>query len=535
VDKVGNSSDSILRGRNAIRSSEVSGIEGRIEKLTRREAIGWAWMPSLPDRPVEVEAVLDDQVIGRTTANLPCPDLLAINNGNGRCGFSVIFAKPLIGDRAPIVRAFVAVDLFLTETAAVPTLTLNHTNSGARGTINMLLEDHVRFTTSGPDFEEFDPSILGNVSRPNTDSCPLLVAFYLPQFHPTPENNQFWGRGFTEWRQLPRALPRFPGHYQPRIPRDLGFYNLSSIDAIQAQVNMAKAAGIGGFAFYYYWFDRRRILDTPLQLLLGADLDMPFILIWANENWTRAWDGSTEVLLEQNYRSEDEEFLLEDISRHLVDRRYIRINGQPLFVIYNPKNIPDAPSTISRWRSVLTRKCGVTPLLFMAQTYGEVDPRPYGLDGALEFPPHKLIDRVPVRAMPSSYSIDFAKVTSRAMLDAYSNTFAGLVAAYDDIVTASLQEGEPDFPLIKTAIPSWDNEPRRPNRGFTLDGLSPKKYEAWVKTLILRATASPILGTPIVAINAWNEWAEGAYLEPDVYYGASFLNATARAYVSATR
>ena len=209
--------------------------------------------------------------------------------------------------------------------------------------------------------------------------------------------------------------------------------------------------------------------------------------------------------------------LLDDLSRHFLDRRYIRIDNRPLFVIYNPKNIPETADTIARWRSKLTSRLGVEPLMFMAQTFGDRDPRPHGLDGAIEFPPHKLSDELPGRPTP----------------DAYSSDFAGRVIAYDDFVKTSLDEDDPDFPLIKTIVPSWDNDARRPNRGLTLEDSTPIKYQNWLFELLTRAIDAPIFGTPIVAINAWNEWAESAYLEPDVHLGAANLNATARAYVSA--
>jgi len=253
-------------------------------------------------------------------------------------------------------------------------------------------------------------------------------------------------------------------------------------------------------------------------MLLESDLDMPFLIIWANENWTRTWDGSeSEILLKQDYDPKDEDALLQDLARHFLDRRYVRLGGRPLFVIYHPEKIPEVAVTVGRWRSGIASRIGVEPLIFMAQTFGARDPRQYGFDGAIEFPPHKTAEKLPGRLTP----------------DAYSPEYRGQIIAYDNFVAASLNEDCPDYHLIKTAVPSWDNEARRPYRGLTLEGHSPAKYEEWLRTLILRAFRTPIFGVPVVAINAWNEWAEAAYLEPDVHYGAAFLNATARAYVSA--
>jgi glycosyltransferase involved in cell wall biosynthesis/ubiquinone/menaquinone biosynthesis C-methylase UbiE len=380
--------------------------------------------------------------------------------------------------------------------------------------IQALLTEHAHFTGPGPEFEEFDPTLLRRLERRDGDPDPLLVAFYLPQFHPIAENDAFWGVGFTEWRQLSRALPRFPGHYQPRIPRDLGFYDLRNVETIRRQAELAKAAGVGGFAYYYYWFNGKRVLHEPLELLLESNIDMPFTLIWANENWTKTWDGfESDVLLRQDYRPEDEDSLLADIARHFEDRRYIRIDGLPLFVIYNPRSIPEAPQTIARWRAKFEIQHKVRPLIFMAQTFGEFDPQPYGLDGAIEFPPHKL----------SNYCPGGPKA------GAYSPEFEGRVIDYNGFVAASLDEPAPGYPLIKTIVPGWDNDARRPNRGLTLENATPRAYEAWLKGLIRRALDQPVYGAPIVAINAWNEWAEAAYLEPDVHFGAAYLNATARA------
>ena len=491
-------------------------VECHVDFLTRSGAKGWVWIPSYPQCSLDVEAVADDKVIGSATANLPRRELMARRRGTGRYGFELSFSWE--GNGLPTLRTRIPLPLnspqpLVQKGDAEPA-------AGAADSLAMLLADHARFTKNGPDFEEFDPGILREAPKGDSPGkAPLLLAFYLPQFHAVPENDRFWGRGFTEWRQLPRGLPRYPGHYQPRVPRDLGYYNLADIQSIRGQVELARAAGIGGFAFYYYHFDHGRVLHAPLEEFLRSELDMPFIIIWANESWARVSpDASVEILLQQSYGTHESQFLA-DLARHFEDKRYIRVGGRPLFVIYNPHGIPDAPRTIERWRSILGSKFHVEPLMYMAQTFGHFDPRPYRLDGALEFPPHKLGDALQVH-----------QVTN-----AYSREFSGTVSRYDDFVAASLFERTPAFPLIKTAVPSWDNDARYPNAGFSLAGLAPRKYQAWLESLILRAIDTPILDTPIVAINAWNEWAEAAYLEPDVYYGASFLNATARAYAGALR
>ena len=491
---------------------------GHIDELTRNGASGWAWSPAAPELVVLVEAVLGDRVIGRALADQQRGDLLEQRIGTGHYGFRMSFDAPITGGVAPEFRVLIPAEHNLTSGKPLPPLTPDDVSPRPRAAFATWSQEHAEFTSKGPEYEDFDPTLLARTVSPTDGPKPLLLAFYLPQFHAIPENDQFWGTGFTEWRQLPRGVSRFPGHYQPRIPRDLGFYDLSDLNALKAQCQLATAAGIQAFTFYYYWFNGRRVLEKPLNRLLDSDVNMPFMILWANENWTRTWDGSeTELLLKQDYDLKDEPALLDDLARHFLDPRYVRIGGRPLFVIYNPEKIPDAPTTVARWREGLKARCRVEPLIFMAQTFGARDPGEYGFDGALEFPPHKTAENLVTRFRP----------------DAYSSDYDGMLVAYDKFVAASLNEPDKDYPLIKTVVPSWDNEARRPNRGLTLTGLSPSKYEHWLRTLIVRAMQKPILGTPIVAINAWNEWAEAAYLEPDVYYGASFLNATARAYQAA--
>jgi hypothetical protein len=495
-----------------------SAPEGHVDSITRRGARGWAWLPLSPDTVAQVEAVLDARVIGRASADRLRPDLLESNIGTGRYGFAMSFDEPVTGDRAPEFRVLIPSQPYLPGVKTLPALTPEDCVTPARGSIATWYKEHAKFTSRGPEYEEFDGSIISGLPAAADVPRPLLLAFYLPQYHAIPENDQFWGKGFTEWRQIARGASRFPGHYQPRIPRDLGFYDLSSLSTLRAQAELAKGAGIQAFAYYYYWFNGKRVLEKPLNMLLESDLEMPFMILWANENWTRTWDGSEhEVLLKQDYRREDEDALLKDLSRHFLDARYVRVAGRPLFCIYNPDSIPEPVTTIGRWRKILGSRCAIEPLIFMAQTFGARDPREFGCDGALEFPPHKTAEKLVGRLTP----------------DAYSPGYSSQILAYDDFVDTSLNEVTPEYPLIKTAVPSWDNESRRPNRSLTLEGLSPAKYQAWLRSLLLRAIDKTILGTPIVAINAWNEWAEAAYLEPDVYYGASYLNATARAYVSA--
>ena len=363
-----------------------------------------------------------------------------------------------------------------------------------------------RNTRPGPDFEELAPVSSGQERRAK------LLAFYLPQFHAVAENDAWWGKGFTEWTNVARALPRFVGHYQPRVPRDLGHYTLEGTETLRRQARMARGAGIFGFIFYTYWFDGRRLLESPLEALLGDQtIDLPFCLMWANENWTRRWDGGEdEILIAQSYRPADEPALVRMFLRHFADPRYIRMQGRPVLMVYRAGQIP--PGAVARWR-LLFAAAGEDPLFVMAQSFDDRDPRVVGMDAAVEFPPHKAT--VGLGTLNSSLQLLDQSATARVY--AYAE-----VAGSTDLAPAP-------YPLIRTALPGWDNDPRRQGAGMVVHGATPALYQAWLERLIGAAREQPVGGEAFVCINAWNEWGEGAYLEPDVHFGAAFLNATTRA------
>ena len=373
-----------------------------------------------------------------------------------------------------------------------------------------VFEQARRSSRPGPGFEEFQP-LPRNAARQAK-----LLAYYLPQFHQTAENDRWWGRGFTEWTAIARAMPRFEGHYQPRIPRDLGSYDLANPETMRRQIAMAQGAGIFGFVHYFYWFNGQRLLATPTETMLAdPSLDFPFCLMWANENWSRRWDGSEQdVLIRQDYREEDEPALIAEFARHFADPRYIRFGGRPVLMLYRAGIIPDCAAMLARVRQEFRVRFAEDPIFLMAQSFEDRDPANFGCDGAIEFPPHKLTKAV--------RSIN-QKIRS------FDPMMRGQIFAYDDVVTASLAEKAPDYPLIRCALPSWDNDARREGAGMALAWSQPEKYQAWLSELIARTDTNRVFGERIVAINAWNEWAEGAYLEPDVHFGAAYLNATARA------
>ena len=380
-----------------------------------------------------------------------------------------------------------------------------------------LYSEFQRYAHKSDDYESLDASIMGSRHRRSKP-----IAFYLPQFHAIPQNDEAWGKGFTEWRNTSKAMPRFQGHFQPRIPEELGHYNLADHSVFGRQIDLARAAGIFGFCFYYYWFNGSRALEKPIDSYLDhPEYDFPFAIMWANENWTRRWDGlDDEVIFRQDYREDDERALLADLNRHFSDPRYIRVGDRPLFILYRPNLIPDCVETIARWREILKKDHQVEPYILMVQGFGDHDPAQFGLDGAVEFPPHHIGQGL----QPINNDLDFLDID-----------FRGNVIAYDQLVERSARVEKPSFPLIRGIIPSWDNEARRGRTCTVYHGSTPAKYEEWLRRISNYAQQHPFHGEPFVFINAWNEWAEAAYLEPDVHYGAAYLNATSRALTHSKR
>jgi glycosyltransferase involved in cell wall biosynthesis len=374
---------------------------------------------------------------------------------------------------------------------------------------NRLLEQIQANTAPGAFYRNDDQAVCTPV-----DSKVRLIAYYLPQFHPIPENDLWWGKGFTEWTNVTKAVPRFFGHYQPRLPGELGFYDLRSPDIFRRQTSLAKKYGIYGFCLHYYWFGGRTLLETPLNLLLeNKDIDFKFCLCWANENWTRRWDGQEhEILIAQSHSPNDDIMFARSLERMFRDPRYIRINGRPLLVVYHAGLLPDPLATARRWRHHFASAGLGNPYLVMAQTWGNEDPRVFGFDAAVEFPPHK----VAVNAPRVNAGVE--------MLDP---DYQGNVNEYDYLVKRATTGAPTKYKLFPCVCPSWDNEARRPGKGSVFAFSTPAKYGDWLTHACRRAMSELKPEEQFVFINAWNEWAEGAYLEPDRHFGFAYLNETA--------
>lgn len=342
-----------------------------------------------------------------------------------------------------------------------------------------------------------------------------LICFYLPQFHSIAENDRWWGQGFTEWTNVRPARPQFENHYQPRVPGELGYYDLSDPAVQHRQVALAKTYGIGGFCFYVYWFGGKRLLETPVEnYRVDKNLDLPFCLCWANENWSRRWDGlENEVLIAQKYSARDDLAFIAWVADYFKDERYLRINGKPLLLVYRPNLLPSAKQTAQRWRN-WCRRNGVGEIyLAYTQSFEAVDPARFGFDAAVEFPPNN--------SMPPD-------ITCR--IKSLNGSFAGRVFDWRVFIERSRRYRKPAYTLFRGVCPSWDNTARRKDHGTIFLNSSPKGYCHWLRNAIedtCRRFNNP--DERLVFINAWNEWAESAYLEPDQRYGYAYLEATRKA------
>ena len=346
------------------------------------------------------------------------------------------------------------------------------------------------------------------------DPC-RLVAFYLPQFHAIPENDEWWGPGFTEWTNVARARPNFDGHHQPHIPRELGFYDLTHPEVMRRQAEMAKLFGISGFCFYHYWFSGRRVLEGPLEAFVASDIDLEFCICWANENWTRTWDGDAhKVLLEQQYAPGDDERFFRSIERMLLDRRYIRVGGKPLLAVYRAKHIPDPRSTIATWRRLAAER-GMPGLHVAAVDFYDIsDPAEVGADSLIEFPPHKFNG-------PANVPSTIPRITNPG--------FSGGILDYRKMVAQAVHRRKGPFTYFRGVIPGWDNTARRQDTPTTGIHSSPQWYGKWLS--YARAWTRTHAAHPdeaIIFVNAWNEWGEGCHLEPDLRWGLGFLEETFR-------
>jgi lipopolysaccharide biosynthesis protein len=356
------------------------------------------------------------------------------------------------------------------------------------------------------------------------------IAFYLPQFHPIPENDEWWGKGFTEWRNVAKARPRFRGHYQPHLPADLGFYDLRLPEVRDAQAQLAAQFGISGFCYYHYWFDGRRLLHRPFEEVLRSGAPaFPFCLCWANENWTRRWDGNDDLMLmPQKHSLDDDRRHIQHLLPAFADRRYIKIDGRPLFLVYRTGLLPEPQKTAAIWRQ--TARSAGFPDLYLArvESFGDfTDPGAIGFDAALEFAPD-------FGGLPPAAGHRWQRLVAiyQRLVNFGGPRIAYLehrIRRYETLMHHMLAKPPAPYKRFRCVTPAWDNSARRPQSATIFRDSTPELYEEWLRAAARETRARYAGEERLLFINAWNEWAEGNHLEPDERWGLAYLEATERA------
>lgn len=348
----------------------------------------------------------------------------------------------------------------------------------------------------------------------STNKKAKIIAYYLTQYHPTEKNNLWWGKGTTEWTNVTKAAPQFVGHLQPKLPGALGFYDLRLVENMREQVQLARNYSIYGFCFYYYWFNGERALELPLnQFIEDSSLDLPFSICWCNEDWTKRYNGiSNQVLLSVGKTVDSYKRFIEDVLPMFTDRRYILIDNRPMLVIYRPSLIPEPKSTLKYWREKAITSIG-TDLYIIASQEARIDFdwTTYGFDAISQF-------------QPASISTMSPKDSS---VHPIRSDFDGQIYDYSQIVDCRIGIKSINQKKVYPAVmPAWDNTSRRNQHAIIYNNSTPEKYKTWLIDAIKYTCENKHTEENLVFINAWNEWGEGAYLEPDREFGYSYLEAT---------
>ncbi len=350
------------------------------------------------------------------------------------------------------------------------------------------------------------------------------IGIVLPQFHQILENDIWWGEGFTEWTNSEKAKPLFVNHYQPHQPhRSIGNYNLNTIEAIAQQVNIAKQSGMYGLCYYHYWFNGKMLLERPVQLLIEhKEVEIPFMLCWANENWTRAWDGADkEILMEQKYSLDDDKLHMTMLcEKYFSDNRYIKINNAPVFCVYRHQNFPNSKATVAMWQEVCTRYgfAGIYLIAVENHFSKPVDPKSVNFNANMMFP----------LAFGELKKIEKAKGAKRLVQKILGKKYIGKnVIEYKTMVDYYKNYPYPNYTLFPSVTPSWDNSARRKilDRSFVLHNSTPQHYQD-----LLQHTYNNFMPKTseenFIFINAMNEWAEGNHIEPCKKWGFAYMEAT---------
>lgn len=368
-----------------------------------------------------------------------------------------------------------------------------------------------------------------------TNQVARLIAFYLPQFHPIPENDEWWGAGFTEWTNVAKAKPLFKGHKQPRLPADLGFYDLRVPETREKQAELARNAGVEAFCYWHYWFGNgRRIIERPFQEVLDSGKpDFPFCLAWANQSWTGIWYGNPgSVLIKQEYPGrKDEEVHFRWAQRAFEDPRYLRVDGKPMFVIFAPHDMPSTDAFCNHWRD-LAQKAGYPGLYLVAisniyadgiDRYRNSILEPF--DAITQLVPQDYLETI---ALTTKYR-DITRRLKELNLGRKLNDLKPMFLRrptriqYEDVVAHALEDMPQGNRFLPSVLPGWDNTPRSSYRGVVFEGETPELFRKLLQKAVRHVSINS-KERQIVFLKAWNEWAEGNYVEPDALKGHSYLD-----------
>lgn len=339
-----------------------------------------------------------------------------------------------------------------------------------------------------------------------------LIAFYLPQYHPIPENDAWWGKGFTEWTNTAKAKPLFRGHYQPHVPADLGFYDLRLAESRIAQAELAREYGIEGFCYYHYWFGGKRLLERPFnEVLQSGEPDFPFCLCWANASWTGIWHGApNRILIEQTYPdAADYEAHFAILLPAFRDPRYIRVDGRPLFLVYTPTGLPEAAEFTLLWRR-LAAQAGLPGLFLVGVKHDDRwSPVPDGFDAAM-------LQKLPAKVRRVPWRFPLRK------MQRWTQNYQLTIYDYREVRDSLLRKGKAEFQEFPCVIPNWDNTPRSGLNGLVLQGSTPELFRGHLRAALKNVADHPS-ERRLVFVKSWNEWAEGNHLEPDIRFGRGYL------------
>ncbi len=362
-----------------------------------------------------------------------------------------------------------------------------------------------------------------------------LIAMFFPQFHAIPENDVWWGKGFTDWENVKSGIPQYHGHYQPRVPQGNNYYDQSNLDTLRCQIDLAKRYGLYGFCHYHYWFDGKQFLETPTNLILAnRDIDFPFCLSWANETWSRRWDGRDHhILIQQTHPPTKESWKrhYDYLIKVWTDPRSIKIEGKPVFIIYRPQNIEKINEMIEFWRRLAIND-GLPGIYFIFQKTYDLPNRSClnSFDGIFQFQPFEAVyspnyDRNSVR-----HSLFFRMI--RSLPERHQDILRGLKTRfikkqnfhnYDEVWRRIIEvRSDTVLTTFPGAFVDWDNTARYKQKATVFRGANPERFSHWF-TKLLDTMQRRNLPENYIFINAWNEWSEGAYLEPDERYGTEYL------------